>query len=105
MAVVAALPVYAAQCPRAVTPAQMMNCCKTMPCPHGKNCCKAKSASHSPFIGASAQKIAAPSAVRAAISTAYQVHAAARAVPGLAIAQSHAPPGSPSPITSLPLRI
>lgn len=104
MAIVAALPVYAVECPPVVTPTQMMNCCKTMPCPHGKNCCKAKSMSHRPFIGASAQKATAPPAVRAAISPAYRVHAAGRA-PALAIARPHAPPGELLSTTSVPLRI
>lgn len=104
MALVSALSVYAVECPSAVTPMQMMQCCKTMPCPHGKNCCKAKAASHSPFINVSAQKVAAPSVVLAAISTARQVRAADGAIFSEVIARPHAPPGSLF-VISVPLRI
>ena len=45
---------YAVDCSAIVTPAQMMQCCKTMPCaPHhgdAHDCCKTIPSGHSPFV-------------------------------------------------------
>lgn len=104
-ALVSALSVYAVDCPPAVTPMQMMQCCKTMPCSHGKNCCQVKSTSHLPFINAAAGRLNSPSATRAVIVSISQNRAAAEAFFSFAVARSHAPPGLASRVTSLPLRI
>lgn len=91
---VSALSIYGLDCFAAVAPAQMAQCCKTMPCSHSKNCCKSQTHASSAFIVTSTAKLAFPSVVHAAVVSAYQSHLVGHAVPAFAASQCHAPPGT-----------
>lgn len=104
-ALVSALSIYGLDCFAAVVPAQMAQCCKTMPCSHSKNCCKSQTHASSAFIVVSAAKLAFPSVVHAAAVSGHQSHLVDNAVPAFAASRCHAPPGPLIAASLLILRI
>ncbi|MGH9683413.1 MAG: hypothetical protein ACRD4S_07365 [Candidatus Acidiferrales bacterium] len=103
-----ALTAYAVDCSAMTTPADAMQCCKSMPCSsssgHSQNCCKTMPAMHAPFVQAPSAQGFSP------ISTVTAILPQQNGTPVIAFSimpiggHSHAPPG-PWISPSLPLRI
>ena len=107
-AIVTALTLYAVDCQAAVTPAQMIECCRTMHCMphgHGQNCCQTMPSTHPPFIQASSIDVSAGHAAVIAIVPPIVAPAARDTRANRVDAVWHAPPISPPTASSGPLRI
>jgi hypothetical protein len=109
MAMVVAVTAYAIDCSDlVVSPAQAMQCCKTMPCsPHskGKNCCESMPSTHPPFVQSASLSKSAISLLGYAVPGAHPAHSVVRLGADLMVVQNHAPPVLPESLTSSPLRI
>jgi hypothetical protein len=105
-AIVMGLTFYAVDCPAAMTPGQMMQCCRAcMPHGQGQSCCQTMPSTHPPFIQASSIEVSAAHAAAIAIVPPIAAPVARDLRAGAVNAGWHAPPISPLTASSTPLRI
>jgi hypothetical protein len=105
---VAALPSYGLDCMAMATPAQVMQCCNSMPCApnghHGQDCCKTMPSVNAPFLRTPHTWVASIVHVLGALTSELEEVPVALGESASVPALGHAPPVRYSP-ASLPIRI